>query len=173
MKSQLLNQMPRAETTLTLRRAIWNQDARRSVMNRVLTQSAAELEDKLKNNIDASTPAGRLYARGHTTARRSAATRRNRPVPGTKTRVIIAARVFRSSAVGQPPARRFDTLYNSLRAKRVPGKLQILASVNAPGVDVLDDPGRLRRPFFRSVIASYRSDEFVDRIRGGVRELLG
>jgi len=160
--------MAKAETTLILRSAIWNRNTRRSILNKALTESAVELDALLHDNIDNSTPAGRLYSRGTKVPRRSANTNKK---PGTKTRVIVSAKVFRASASGQPPARRFSKLYNSLKARRVPGKLQILASVNAPGVEILDDERRLNRPFFRSVIRTYRNGSFVDRVRSGVRDL--
>lgn len=164
--------MSQIKSTLILRRAIWNKDLRKSILNKVLFESATELEAKLKDNIDSSTPAGRLYSRGHVTTKRTAATKGNKAKRGTKTRVIISAKVFRASAIGQPPARRSSHLYHSLKVRRVVGKLKILASVNAPGVDVLDDPMRLHRPFFRSVITSYSHDQFIDRMRSGVRQLL-
>jgi hypothetical protein len=159
-------------SSLILRRAIWNADLRRSILNKSLADSARNLEANLKNNIDNSTPAGRYYSRGRVTAKRTAANSNLRRAPGTKTRVIISSPVFRASAPGQPPARRFNVLYNSLKVRRVPGKLQILASVNAPGVEVLDDPKRLNRPFFKTVIVDYRRNEFVDNVKQGVRKLL-
>jgi hypothetical protein len=149
------------ETTLTLRRAIWNKDVRRAVMNRVLSVSGLEVVDRIKDNIDNSSPAGRYYAR------KAAGTSR---VKGR--RIIVTPVVFHASSEGQPPARRFSTLYNSITGRRVNDKLQILVSVNAPGVEILDDPKKLDRPFFRSVITKYRRDEFFDNVKGGVNELL-
>jgi hypothetical protein len=160
------------ETTLKLRRAIWNKELRRSIMNKQLTKSGAQLEDRLHSNIDESTPAGRLYSRGSLTGRKTSGTKGFKAKQGTTTRVIVAARIFRASSPGQPPAKRSNRLYNSIHVRRVPGKLEILASVNAPGVEVLDNPGKLNRPFFRSVIRKYRHEEFVNNAKEGIREML-
>lgn len=162
----------RLQTTLVLKRKIWNDGIRKSVLNKALTEDARVLEAKLKDNIDESTPAGRYYRIKSATARRSVANRGSRRVRGTTTRVIVGAVFHRASAVSQPPARRFNKLYRSIKVRRVPGKLQNLASVNASGVDVLDDPTRLNRPFFRSVIKKHRADEFYPRIQETIIDLL-
>ena len=159
-------------TTLVLRRAIWNADVRRSILNKSLTEAARTLEQKLRDNIDQSTPAGRLYSRGHITARRTASNKNLRAKRGTKTRVIVAPRVFRASAEGQPPARRTSRLYNSLKVSRVPSKLEILARVTAPGASILDNPEKLNRPFFRSVVSPFRREEFNPLIRSSIKSLL-
>lgn len=157
---------------LILRKAIWNQDQRRSIINQALTRSAEGLEAKLKSNIDESTPAGRYYRIGVISERRRASNKNLRKKAGTKTRVIVGVRLHRASAQGQPPARRFNKLYNAIKVKRVVGKWAIVAEVNAPGVVILDDVSRLNRPFFKSVISNYRNEEFVDTMRSGVRELI-
>ncbi len=162
----------KVQTTLTLRSAIWNREARRSILNKALTLSAEELEAKLKDNIDDSTPAGRLYQVGRVTQRRTSANNNLPAARGTSTRVFVSPVYHQASAPGQPPARHTSVLYNSLRARRVPSKFQILASVNAPGASILDDPDALSRPFFYTIIDAYRRFDFVDRIKQSVREML-
>lgn len=149
------------KSTLTLRRAIWNAEVRRSIMNKALNIAAQDLEQALKDNINDSTPAGRLYKR--------------RP-PGSSggrgsRRAIVQSIEVIASEQGQPPARVFSRLYNSIVAKRVQGKLSIIAMANAPGAAVLDDPDGLNRPYFRSVIQSYRRNQFYDTVRSAIREL--
>lgn len=165
--------MAKFETTLTLRSAIWNRGLRRSILNRCLTISANELEGKLKDNIDNSTPAGRLYKVGRVTARRSSANKYLPKARGTKTRVFVNAILHTASAIGQPPARLTSFLYKSIIVRKVASKFQILASANAPGASILDDPGKLSRPFFRTIIDAYRNNEFVDRVKQSISELLG
>ncbi len=143
---------------LNLRKAIWNEDVAKSIINTGLIQQAKVLEKRLKDNIDESTPAGRLYARGARTTRRTASNRYLRGKKGTKTRVITSYKVHTASEEGQPPARDTSTLYRNIKVRKVSGEYRIDAKVNAPAVDILDSPTGLNRPFFRSVIFTGNGD---------------
>ncbi len=160
------------QSKLTLRRAIWNTEARRSILNKGLKKSAEGLEEKLKENIDNSTPAGRLYSRGVITARRTKANRLLKSVVGTKTRVVTGYKYHKASSSGQPPARDTSTLYRSIRVRRIVGKLSILASVKAPGVLYLDSQEYLNRLFFEVIVVAYYQNEFNEEVKRNVQELM-
>jgi hypothetical protein len=157
---------------LSLNRAIWFANKRRSIVNKGFNVLAEFLENKIKSVIDDSTPAGRLYRIGSVTGKSSASNRGSRKVRGAKTRVIISGKFHRASAPGQPPAKLTLTLYRSIKVKRVVGRFAIIASVRAPGVEVLDDPARLSRLFFRTTIEAFYSNDFNDQARQIVTELL-
>jgi len=157
---------------LVLTSAIWNKDLSRSMINQALKDQAIVLERHLKRNIDNSTPAGRLYSRKAEARSRkrigstsNAYKRRN--LEGR--RVTSTTTFYQASAPGQPPARVTSLLYNSIRVRREVGAFRLLASVTAPAVDILDDPSKLNRPFFYSVIFA---DDGDWNFRQSVRLLL-
>lgn len=148
-------------TKLTLTHFFWDSAfVMRNAVNKGLTKAAEILDKRLHENIDNSTPAGRLYSRGIKTARRTAANKNLRAAPGTKTRVVVGYKYHQASAWGQPPARDTDTLYRNMKVRRKPGENTIIASVNAPGVRVLDSREGLNRPFFEDIVMSYFYNEF-------------
>lgn len=156
---------------LILKKAIWNENARKSMINQALTEQARVLETVLKDNIDASTPAGRLYSKGAKTARLTA---KNKYLPkkkGTTTRVITGYKYHQASAEGQPPARDTSKLYNAIKVRRVVGQMRIEASVKAVAVQILDSPNGLNRPFFRSIILQQAGNGQWD-FRQAVKKLL-
>lgn len=157
---------------LNLQRAIWNENARKSILNKGISRAAEGLEDRLKRNIDESTPAGRLYTKRLLTERKTKANAFYRLKRGTTTRVVVGREMYRASARGQPPAKRFGTLYRNLKVRRVRGKLQMVASVKAPAVRYLDDEAYFNRPFFSNIVESYFYNEFQDEVRRIYQELL-
>lgn len=161
------------DAKLKLRRAIWNRNARKSILNRALTQSANTLENRIKDNIDASTPAGRLYSRGPITTRRTASNKNLRLKPGTSSRVIVGYNYHQASAPGQPPAIDTGALYRSIKVRRVVGEDAIRAQATGPGVFNLDSETGLDRPFFKSVVYDYYENDFVPEMREALNEMIG
>lgn len=162
---------------LDLRRQIWNAAARTSTVNKGLTLMAGILENKILDVIDESTPAGRAYKisglvgkklRGtyHTVKHKRGDSAR------VDVKVRVAAGVHIASAFGQPPAKLTGTLYRNIKVRRMIGRYSILATVRAKGVDVLDDPARLSRLFFRTTIETFYEADFNDRARLIVQALL-
>lgn len=156
---------------VTLRRAIWNTSARKSILNKAIAAAAEILDNRLHANIDNSTPAGRIYVKKAQTKRLTAATRVFQRKKGTKTRVVTGYEYYQASAYGQPPARRFDVLYRSLRVRRIVGALLIRAEVKAPGVTFLDSPEYLNRPFFNVIVQEFFKNEFNGLVRASVNRL--
>lgn len=158
--------------TLKLRRAIWNKDLRKSVLNKALTHYAGFLEDKLVSNIDNSTPAGRVYRVGSLTERRTAKNKDLRRSKKFKTKVVTGGIFHTASAKGQPPAKLTSKLRNSIRVRRIVGELAVMASVNANGAAILDDPDKLDRPFFKETIRTSFKEDMAPQMRTFLRELL-
>src|SRR5215213_9112898 len=123
---------------LTLRRQIWNQFARKRFINQSLNLAAIKLENKIKDNIDASIPTGRNYRLSTLTGRSSSTSVGNRR-RGTSTRVVIGATFYRASASGQPPARRTGALYRRIRVIRQDDR-SLKAVVGVPYAKYLDNP---------------------------------
>lgn len=164
--------MARTTVKLNLRRKIWNSQVRTSILNKTLTELSEILENRIKSVIDDSTPAGRIYRVGSQTTRRTKTTSHLPKARGRSTRVVVTGKFHQASAYGQPPAKFTLTLYKSIKVRKIPGKLSILASVNAPGVDVLDDPAKLSRLFFRTTIETFYAVDFNDQARQSIKELL-
>lgn len=139
---------------------------------------AGILENKILAVIDESTAAGRVYKISGLTGRRmrgvyhTVKEKRGDSAIVDLVRVRVASGYHTASAPGQPPAKLTATLYRSIKVRRMIGRYSILASVRAPGVDVLDDPARLSRLFFRTTIETFYDNEFNDRARLIVQALL-
>jgi hypothetical protein len=138
---------------------------------------AGILENKILDVIDESTPAGRVYKISGLVGKRLKGTYHTVKDPrGDSARVNIrvktSSREHQASAYGQPPAKLTMTLYRSIKVRRMIGRFSILASVRAPGVDVLDDPARLSRLFFQTTIETFYENDFNDRARLIVQALL-
>lgn len=156
--------------TLTLRKAIWNQQAQLSKINQALNEAADELEKEIKAYIDLSDPAGRVYRLSTITGRYSARGVGNRR-RGTATRAVIGAEFYRASAPGQPPAKRTGALYRAIKVRRV-GNLSIRAICDKRYAKILDDPNRLNRPFFDVVVRRFFRNRFRQLVRARLQELL-
>lgn len=156
--------------SLTLRRQIWNQFARKRFINESLDLAALKLENRIKGNIDASQPAGRVRRLSTLTGRRTASSVGNRR-RGTSTRIVIGAEFYRTSAPGQPPAKRTGALYRKIRVTRVDDR-SLKAVVGVSYAKYLDDPSILNRPFFRQIVREYFRTEFRNDVKTKLRELL-
>lgn len=158
------------KTTLTLRKAIWVQSTRKSVLNKVLNEQAELLESEIKKTIDDSSPSGILRPLAPITARKSSANIGFARRRGTKTRVVTGRRFYRASAPGQPPAKRTGRLYRSINVKRI-NNVSIIARVDVPYAEYVDSPDVLNRPFFKSVATRFFKEHFRQNVRARIREL--
>jgi hypothetical protein len=156
--------------TLTLRKAVWNQQAPINVLNEALDEAAVELESEFRKNIDESEATGRTYRLRTLTARRSTQNVGNRR-RGTSTRVVIGAEFYRASSYGQPPAKRTGALYRALKVRRN-GRMGIKASVNKLYARYLDSPRILNRPFFKSVATKYFKERFRPKVRAKIQSII-
>jgi hypothetical protein len=158
------------KAVLTLNNPLWNTPARLAILNKAVQQSAAELETKIKETIQNSIPAGKIYLRGAITAQ---ATKKALALgllrkAGTKTRIQVGTRFHRASARGQPPAVDSGRLLKSIEVKKT-GALQVTVFSNAPYSDELDNPNKLNRPFIRKNRDDFRrkfKQNIADAIRG-------
>lgn len=159
------------KTQLTLRRQIWNTLVRRESIKKALTVAAVEVEKVPKDQIDNSTPAGRIYERGSITVdkRSSKFNRQLRRKANTKTRAIAGTRFHRASAPGQPPARDTDELYKSIKA-RVELPLTVHIEISAPYATILEN--KMNRPFFKEPIRVYFKTKFRERVKSQIGGLL-
>jgi hypothetical protein len=154
------------KSTLTLRRAIWNESARTSALNRGLDKAADKLDERLHSRIKISQAQGKVYRLGSLTARKSSRSIGNRR-RGTSTRVVIGATFYRASAPGQPPAIRTGNLYRKLFVRRS-GNFSIIARSDAFYSKFLDPS----RPFFREPVKEYFRNEFRQDIKNEILGLL-
>lgn len=125
------------------------------MLDKAVQTSGAELEAGIKQKILTSQPAGRTYRRSPITR---AATSRNLPAglrrTKNKNRVIVGSNFHRASRRGQPPAVDTAGLINSIRARKT-GPLKTTVSAGKHYGEILDDPNKLNRPFFRSTVKEY------------------
>lgn len=113
-------------------------------------------------------PSGRTYRRGALTRRATIANlaagfRRSRL---NRNRVIVGANFHRASAKGQPPAVDTAGLLNSIRAKKT-GQMRSTVATSKKYADILDDPKRLDRPFFRSTVK-----RFAPKFRANIEKVI-
>jgi hypothetical protein len=154
---------------LTLKNPLWETAQRRTILERTVQQSAAELEAKIKEMILNSAPSGRIYRRGLITARASKQALGAGLVrkSGTKTRIVAGNRFHRASAKGQPPAIDSGRLLKSIQVKKT-GPLQMKVFASEPYADKLDNPNKLDRPFMRK-----NRDNFRRKFKQNVAEAIG
>jgi len=155
--------------TLTLRKAIWHEEAQLSKLNQALNEAAVILENEIKAYIDESDPAGHIYRLSTITGRFSARGVGNRR-RGTKGRSVIGATFYRASAPGQPPAKRTGKLYSSIRVRRV-GNTSIRAIVDVHYAKILDNINKLNRPFFKVVVNNFFKFRFRELVKNRLAEL--
>jgi hypothetical protein len=138
---------------LTLSNPLWQTPERRAILDKVVQQSAAELESKIKQKILASRPAGRTYRRG------AAVLKGGKPA---------AFSLHRASKKGQPPAVDSGGLVNSIGAKKT-GAVKAAVSSGKNYAGRLDRKDRLDRPFFASTAEEFRAkfrQNLAEAIRG-------
>jgi hypothetical protein len=121
-----------------------------------LANSTAELEGRIKTNIQSSRPTGHIYRRTPLVRKGS---RRNSGLklkPGNRAGTVIVGYTFhRASSPGQPPAIDTGRLINSIRGMRI-SDFQHRINVGVEYGLPLDDPAGLDRPFFTSEVEKYR-----------------
>lgn len=156
--------------TLTLRKSIWRDEARRRVLNNTLNRVADKLEHRIKATIDNSSPAGRLYRR---LAIKGAPIRgmKLQRVKGAYHRAVVGYKIHRASAPGQPPAKDTGELYRSISVKRI-NNISVRARVGVIYARRLDSLTEMNRPFFDSVVRTYYREEFKNDVRQIYTELL-
>jgi hypothetical protein len=155
---------------LTLNNPLWNQPERRAILDQAVQASGTELETAIKQKILDSQPRGRTYRRSAIT---KAATKPLlalglRRKKGNPDRVVAGSNYHRASAKGQPPAVDSGGLINSTRAKKT-GEMRSTVSVGKKYGEVLDDPNKLDRPFFRSTVKEF-APKFKENIQKAIAE---
>jgi hypothetical protein len=154
---------------LTLTNPLWKAASRRRVLDKAVQESGAELEAEIKRTILESKPAGRTYRRGPITRK---ATAKNLP-PGLRTQkgnsnnVIAGSNFHRASKKGQPPAVDTAGLINSIRAKKT-GELKSTVATSKKYAEVLDDPKKLDRPFFKTT-----AEKFLPKFKENIKKAIG
>lgn len=165
----------RGYAKLTLDRNIWNPTVRKNLVNKALKITAENLESRLKENIDNSTPAGRFYKVTEIKVRGGRAPKRieARGKSYSKAyRTYEASRIYQASEWGQPPAKRLGELYDSIEVKRIIGEYAVVARVSAPGVAYLDSEDHLNRQFFDIIVYPYFYQDFTLDVRDLVTAFL-
>lgn len=147
---------------------MWKTPERRKLLDRAGQESAAELEGEIKQTILNSTPRGRIYRRGSITKAASKPLRALglRAVNGNPKRLIAGARFHRASAKGQPFASSTGNTLNSIRAKST-GEMKAKVSSGSRIAEILDNPNKLDRPFFKSV-----AEKFKPKFKANISETI-
>lgn len=156
------------KANLRLNNPMWQTPKRRAMLDKAVQRSGAELESEVKRTITESRPAGKTYRRGAITkkATKSNLTLGLRRSKKNKNRVIAGSNFHRASKRGQAPAVDTGGLLNSIRAKKT-GELKSTVAVGKAYGEILDDPARLDRPFFRSTVK-----EYLPKFKENIREVI-
>lgn len=154
---------------LTLTDPLWTSAPRRALLDKAVQESGAELEGLIKKTILESKPAGKTYRRGAITKK---ATKGNLALglkrrKGNVSQVFAGSNFHRASAPGQPPAVDTAGLLNSIRAKKT-GDMKSQVSAGVAYAEVLDNPAKLGRPFFRVTVEEFRP-KFKENIEEAIR----
>lgn len=163
-----------AKATLTLRAKIFDSGVRKKTLQQVIIKSGEELAGEQKELMTNSQPSGKTYRRGRIT---QALSKRNKNL-GLRTfetkkgnkRAIVGFKFHRASRKGEPPAIDKGILRNSIKFKLV-SDLKGQVSVGAKYGDVLDDPTKLNRPFFRKTVKNFQP-KFQKNLDEVIQELL-
>lgn len=164
------------KSKLSLNNPLWSSTERRQLLDKVVQQSAAELEAKIKQKLlnPEKPPAGKIYRRGGIYKKGLI---RDRKLNRTRfkrkffslydEKFAVAYSFHRASRKGQPPATDTGALANSIRAKRS-GEMHATVATSKNYGAILDDPNKLDRPFFRQT-----AEEFKAKFKQNIREAIG
>lgn len=156
---------------LILNNPLWQTAQRRRILDRVVQQSAVELESEIKRKILTGTKSGRTYRRGAIT---KAASQKNialglRRVRGNSKQVFAGSKLHRASAPGESPANDSGGLANSLRSVSVkPLHSKVFTSKRY--AETLDNPRKLNRPFFSQTAQKFKK-RFKEQIKNAIGEM--
>src|SRR6478735_9310259 len=108
------------KVTVSLNSRMWNSQLRRQMLDKVVQESGAELEGKIKQKILSGPKTGRLYRRGAITkvATKGLLKLGLKKVKGSDKRVVAGFNFHRASAPGESPATDTGGLVNSIRATK-------------------------------------------------------
>lgn len=153
---------------LKLNNPMWKTPERRKLLDKVVQESAAELEGEIKKTILDSTPRGRTYRRGAITKAATKPLRALglRAVKNDPKRLVAGARFHRASAKGQPFASDTGNTLNSIRAKET-GEMKAKVSSGSRIAEILDNPNKLDRPFFKTV-----AEKFKPKFKANISETI-
>ena len=146
------------------------------MLDKVVQKSAAELEAKIKEKVLKSVPAGKVYRR--TAIKRRIAKRdldffrsnqrifRRQFTTLYNEKTVVGYNFHRASRKGQPFANDTGETLNATRARKI-GELKAVVANSKPHAEILDNPNKLNRPFFRST-----AEEFKKQFRENLAEAI-
>lgn len=168
------------KASLKLNNPLWQTNKRRAILDRVVNQSGAQLENLVKQKILTGPKSGKLYRLGaikKQIARRDLSFfRSDRRVfrrtftSLTNEKTTVGYKVHRASAPGQSPASDSGRLAGSVRATRL-GFMSVKVATSVRYAAVLDNGSSKRkiaaRPFFRVTV-----EEFKPLLKGNLQEAI-
>lgn len=167
---------------LTLNNPLWQTQKRRAILDKVVQQSGAQLENLVKQKILTGPKSGKLYRRGaikkKIAGRDLSFYRSDRRVfKRTFTslydeKTTVGYNVHRASAPGESPATDSGRLANSVRAKKI-GFMSVRVATSVRYAAALDNGSTKRkiaaRPFFLVTVEEFRP-QFKENIRKAIAE---